>query len=378
MPHKILIINSSADKNCLLMQAFKELAQKKISFSLLSSKKPLRGEFKQENWPAKKIFLGPDLKNNQNILFFIISLLFIQLKLLFSLTKLKIKQQIDSIICLNFNEKIIVTPLARWLGLKIVWLEGPDLNYRQINKFLFWLYKINSRLAKIIVFNNYAKLQLTGLGCKGDKINLAPPGTKFTQYQENIFNKLAVAGQTNFHRKYFTVGAVTPLSQKQKIETIFQAIKISLPVIPNLQLIIIGEGEERKNLSWLAKKMEIENLVWLVGEQEQLKKWLDSFDVFLVFGDSLKLDDYGNILEAMASNLPILAPRNIGLEDLIIENKTGALIEAANSEMLARQIIKLHQDKRLRLQLGKNGRQRVEQLFTLDKMIANLEKRLKD
>ena len=58
-----------------------------------------------------------------------------------------------------------------------------------------------------------------------------------------------------------------------------------MPVIPNIQLIIIGEGEERKNLSWLAKKMEIDNLVWLVGEQEQLKKWLDSFDVFLALGE---------------------------------------------------------------------------------------------
>jgi glycosyltransferase involved in cell wall biosynthesis len=335
---KILVINSSPGKNCLFRHACEALKQKNFSFSLLSAKKPLIGQF----------------------------------KFLFLLISFRLKQKIDLVVCVNFNEKIIITPLARLLGLKVVWLEGPEIDYRQFNKFLLALYKLNFRLAKIVVFNNYSKLKLKNIGCRENKINLITPGTKFTAYQENIFNKLASAGRENFHRKYFTVGAITALNQKQKIETIFHAIKTSLPVIPNIQLIIIGEGEERKNLSWLAKKMEIDNLIWLVGEQEQLKKWLDSFDIFLALGENLSLDDYGNILEAMAAGLPVLAPRNIGLEDLIIENNTGSLIEADNSEMLARQIIKLHQDKRLRLYLGKNGQERVSRSFTLEIMVEKL------
>lgn len=335
---KIIVINSAPAKNCLLKQAFKELEQKKFSFSWLTSKKPLLGQF----------------------------------KFLFLLISLRFKRQVDLIVCFNFNEKIIITLPARWLGLKVVWLEGPELNYRRCNKFLLALYKLNCRLAEIVVFNGGAKLKLKNIGCAENKINLIAPGAKFTAYQENIFNKLASAGRTNFHRKYFTVGAITALNQKQKIETIFRAVKISLPLIPNIQLIIIGEGEERKNLLWLAKKMEINNLIWLVGEQEQLKKWLDSFDVFLALGENLALDDYGNILEAMAAGLPVLAPRNIGLEDLIVENNTGSLIEAYNSEMLARQIIKLHQDKRLSLFLGKNGQERVSRSFTLDIMVEKL------
>ncbi len=340
MTRKVILINSSVKNNLLLVRACKELEQKKFSFALLSSKKPLLG----------------------------------QLKFIFLLINFKLKKKVDLVACLNFNEKIIITPLARLLGLKVVWFEGPESDYRRFNKFLIMLYRLNYKLVKIIVFNNFSILKLKNIGCDENKINLVTPGAKLISYQENIFNKLANAGRTNFHRKYFTVGAITALNQKQKIETIFQAIKISLPVIPNIQLIIIGEGEERKNLSWLAKKMEIDNLVWLVGEQEQLKKWLDSFDVFLALGENLSLDDYGNILEAMAASLPVLAPRNIGLEDLIIDNNTGALIESDNSEMLARQIIKLHQDKRLRIFLGKNGQERISRSFTLEIMLKKLEK----
>lgn len=378
MPTKILVINSSADKNYLLARVFKELEQKQFSFSLRSSKLSLIGQFRENRWPAQKIFLGPDLKNKSNILFFAVILLFIQFKFLACLISLKIKRRVDLIICLNFNEKIIVTAPAKLLGVKIVWLEAPDINYRQLDKFLLCLYKINYGLAEIIAFNNYAKWQLNRLGFRDDKINLVPPGAGPNKYQENIFNKLASLNQTNFRRKYFTVGAITPLNQRQKIETVLRAVKICLPVIPNLQLIIIGEGADRKNLLWLAKKMEIENLVWLVGEQKQLKKWLDNFDIFLALSDPAKLDDYGNILEAMAAELPALGPRNAGLEDLIIENKTGFLIKSDDGETLAGQIIKLHQDKKLRLRLGRAGRERAERLFTLDKTVEALGKILRE
>lgn len=354
------------------MHAFKELARQDFSFALWSKTKALKQEFEQNHWPAKKIFLGPGLIKKTNILLFAIILPLIQLKFLAALLKLKIKRQVDLIICLNLNEKIIITPLAYLLKIKIVWLENPEINYQQIDKFLFGLYKLNCRLAKIITFNNYGKIQLENFGCGRGNISLVYPGASLNQYQENIFNKLAAAKRESFHRKYFTVGAIIPLNHGQKIEAIFQAVKISLPVIANIQLIIIGEGGERKNLIWLAKKMQIENLVWLVGRQEQLKKWLAGLDIYLAAGDSLKLDDYGNILEVMAAGLPVLAARNIGLEDLVIENKTGSLIEADNSELLARQIIKLHQDKKLRLQLGKNGRERVDRFFTLDKMAENM------
>jgi glycosyltransferase involved in cell wall biosynthesis len=374
MAVKILIVNSSAEKNCLLMQAFKELSLKDFSFALWSSEEPLLEKFQQNLWPAKKVFLGYGIKNPIKVLLFFCGLPFLQFKVIISLAKLKIKHQLDLIVCLNLKEKIIITPLARILKIKIVWLEAPDQNYRQVNRFIFWLFKLNSKFSKLVAFNNFSKLQLINLGCREDKIGVVPPGVKASQYQENIFNKLAVLNQANFHRKYFSVGALATLDQKQKIETIFQAVKICLPVIPNIQLIIIGEGRERKNLGWLAKKMEIENLVWLVGSQPQLKKWLESFDIFLAAGEAPTLDDYGDILEAMAMRLPILAARNLGLEDLIIENKTGSLIEMDHSEMLARQIIKLYQDKKLRLALGKNGQERVNRLFTLNQLAANLEK----
>lgn len=374
MLKNILIINSGEEKAKILVDLFAELSQKEYSFFLLSSQQALLGQFWEKNWSARKINLGPAIKNKVHLFIFILLSPWLCCRLLIILLNYKFNKKITTIMLFDWQEKILATGIAKIIGLKIIWIEKPNHNYQTLK--LKKLYKLLSSLATLIVFNSDNEIQLKNFGFKEKNILLLEPAIKFSQYQENIFNKLAQTGGRNFHNKYFTIGAIVNFEQKQKIETLLQAIKICLTVVPNLQLIIIGDGIERKNLSWLAKKMEIDSLTWFIGEQNQIKKWLDSFDIYIVTSELPELEDYHNILEAMAAGLPIIGPRHIGLEDIILENKTGSLIVNDSSEMLARQIIKLHKDKKLRQQLGANARERVQQFFALDKIVDKFIKLL--
>ncbi len=403
MLKNILIIDSAESKSKFLSYLFDEINQKGFTVSLITSSLSQNTRFKNNSWftplnkavdPVrnkflngasntnltgftKKTYLGPNLKNSLGSLIFTLIIGFLFLKFLFLLAYLKYKKNINYLICLNLNEKIIATLAAKTIGLKIIWLELPEIDYSQVNKFILGLYRLNSNWADLITFNNYTKIRLKNLMIKERRIKTILPGIRSNQFQDDIFNKLAKVNRKNLRRKYFTLGMITDLNQKQKMETVFQAVKICLGLIPNLQLIIIGDGRERKNLNWLAKKIEIDSLVWFVGEQEQLKKWLDSFDIFISLNETVKFDDLLHLLEAMAAGLPIIASRNIGLEDIIYENKTGSFIEVNNSEMLARQIIKLHQDKTMRIQLGENGLRRVNEYFTFDNMVNDFTASLK-
>ena len=391
MLKNILIINSSTDKNQPLINLFTELKQKGHDFYLLSSTTNLYNQFKQKNWPAKKIYFGPNLNNKFNAFIFICLLPILYLMYLAYLLYLAHSQRMSTAICLNWNEKIIITPIAKILGIKIIWLELPNMNYKAKNKFLLWLYKFNFKWVATVGFTGLTKIQLKQLSLNKGNINIVNPGIKLNQFrrQDTIFNKLAQTNQGNFHRKYFTVGTVTDLDYQQNIETLFRAVKICLTVIPNLQLIVVGDGAEKKSLIWLAKKMGIDSLVWFVGGtnslkqngpvslsqggQAHLKKWLDSFDVFVVASETPSLTDFDTCLRAMAAGLPVIGPSNFGLEDIIEENKTGFLIEN-NNEILAQQIIKLQQNKHLRLRLGKEAKERVDKCFRMDRMVEEFEK----
>lgn len=378
MPKNILIINSNSEKNNYLINLLETLGQTDCLFYLLSANSALLEYFRGKNWSAKKNYFGPVLSGKLNSLFFIFFLPFACLISFPNLLRYKFKKKIISIVCLNWNEKIIFTPIASLLKIKVIWIEHPDINCKKYSKPLLLLYKICSKKALIIVFTNTAKMQLQAAGISEKNIIIIPLGIKLDQlkFQDNIFNKLAKSEKINSKRKYFTVGTIADLNSQQRIKKLFAAVKICLTVIPDLQVIIIGDGEKRKDLIWLAKKLEIDNYVWFVGEQSHIKKWLDSFNLFIVSGETPNLADFENCLYAMAAGLPIISLNGFGFEDLIgsEKNQSGILIETDNSETFAEQIIKLYQNKCLLSELGKNAEEKAEKYFSIGKMAEEFEK----
>ena len=107
---------------------------------------------------------------------------------------------------------------------------------------------------------------------------------------------------------------------------------------------------------------------------QDLKKWFANFDLFVVASSQLTLKDYDTILQAMASGLPVIGPDLIGLNNIITNNKTGLIAENDNIEALTQKIIKLYKNKPLKLTLGKNAKETVNNSFTLDSMVDQFEK----
>lgn len=312
--------------------------------------------------------LNLDLRKSTSLILFILLFPLLYLSNFAHLAYLKKKHKINSLLCLDWHDKLLISSVANILKIKTTWIELPDADFK-VKKLLLLLYKRNSRKNSILVFNNLTKQQLTKNGVKEENIHLVSPAAKLDQRKGNP----GAAQAAQFSKKFFVVGTFSDLDKDQNIETLFQAIKICTEVIPNIQLIIVGEGEERKNLGWLAKKMGIDGLVWMVGEQGQTRKWLDNFDVFVVSKKSFRLPDLEMILKGMASELPVIGPSDSGLEEIVEDNRNGYLVDPGNSELFARQIMKLGQDERLRLKLGQIAKEKAEELFTLEKQIKSIE-----
>ena len=174
----------------------------------------------------------------------------------------KYKKKIDLIINFNISDLFIFAPVSKILGLKIITILEPH----SINHFtLLKGKKIFMRAAKniqVLVMCEESKKDLTELGFVENNINIINPGirVKNWQHQSDIFSSLAQADKEKSNKKFFSVGTVIDLNSKQNIELLFQAAKKCLTVIPELQIVIIGDGEERKNLAWLAKKLNISNI----------------------------------------------------------------------------------------------------------------------
>jgi len=376
---KILIFNTSTGDKRPLIALFEELAKKNFSFYLVSPENSLALYFIKNRWFYKKINLGPKNKKILDKIFFLLFLPLLYVKFFIFLLYKKIKKSISIIICFDRNEKIVITPLAKILKIKTVWVEdAPVISKKiKINRLTEFAYKRLARNISIIVFNEQIKNNLINIGLKAENIHNIRPAIKLKQHehQENIFSELAQNDSLEYKRKFFTVGTISDLDKKQKIENLFKAVKICLAIIPNIQLVIVGDGKERKNLNWLAEKMGIGHITWFVGTQGHIRKWLDSFDLFVASNESAGLADYDIILKVMASETPILAQSGLGLEEIVpaIDNNFNFFPED-DYEALAGQIIKLRRNKILRNNLIRLEKKYLEKNFLIEAQAEKIEK----
>ncbi len=94
-------------------------------------------------------------------------------------------------------------------------------------------------------------------------------------------------------------------------------------------LSIFGEGPERQNIERLIKELNMEKNIKLLGFVDDLAQQLNHFDVFLM---ASKYEGFGNVFVlAMAAGLPIIARRNTGGPDDLINSNTGLLFEHEDS-----------------------------------------------
>jgi glycosyltransferase involved in cell wall biosynthesis len=78
------------------------------------------------------------------------------------------------------------------------------------------------------------------------------------------------------------------------------------------------------------------------------------------------------LLEAMASGLPVVATRVPGHLEVVVDGETGFLAESDDPQDLAAAIARLLDDPELRKRMGRAGRKRVEDHFTVEHMASQI------
>ncbi len=161
------------------------------------------------------------------------------------------------------------------------------------------------------------------------------------------------------------VGVVGRLRREKGQEVLLSGMPEVVRRIPNVMLLVIGDGPDRKILEWQVKNLNIaEHVLWFgKKDQEEVFQLYSIMDVVAI--PSL-FEGFGLIAaEAMAAGRPVVGTRVDGLSEIIDDGVTGYLVQVGDSRGLADALIDLLSNEEKRKTMGERGRKRAEGLFAM-------------
>lgn len=140
--------------------------------------------------------------------------------------------------------------------------------------------------------------------------------------------------------------------------------------IPDVRLLIAGEGQEKTHLEQLIEKFDLEDSIEFTGPltREEVPRVINRATVVVVpsYFESFGL----TAVEAMQMQRPVIASAVGGLPEIVVDGKTGLLVPPKKPMALYRAMEKLLQAPESAIQMGVEGRRLAMGQFTLDNNIS--------
>lgn len=199
-------------------------------------------------------------------------------------------------------------------------LSVLDNNYKKffLLKPIYHLtFKLLSYFIDLPIFTSYQNLRFIQknklIKNKGVVIYNGIPKPKFL-LKENARFFLKKELKINLENK-FIIGSIGRLDYAKNYEFLIKIFPEILKINQNAICIIIGNGNEIKNLKNLIKKYNLKEKIFLTGEIKNANKYLKAFDVFILPSKYEGLSI--SLIEALFAQIPILASEVGGNSEII-------------------------------------------------------------
>ncbi|MGA2715703.1 MAG: glycosyltransferase family 4 protein [Bryobacteraceae bacterium] len=144
------------------------------------------------------------------------------------------------------------------------------------------------------------------------------------------------------------------LSHEKDHLTLLEAVnRLRATVMPHL--VIVGEGPEKSRIEERMRQLGLDNYVTFTGHQNSAEPWYGIADVAVL--SSLSEGSPNALLEAMATNVPIVATAVGGVPEIVTHDESALLIDPGDPESMSAAIARLLTEPGLAERLKKRSRQ---------------------
>jgi glycosyltransferase involved in cell wall biosynthesis len=203
-------------------------------------------------------------------------------------------------------------------------------------------------------------------GLPAKKFVIIPNGIPATKIEATTA-RAALLEELSLPANARLIGAVGRLWPQKRVKDLIWAADLLKSVRDDTHLLIVGDGPQRSRLERYRDQNQIHDRAHFLGERDDVARLMPHFDV-LWLGSEYE-GQSNAILEAMAAGVPVIATDIAGNRDLVVNDETGYLVPVGDRYEFTRRTNWLLDDENLRQRMGAAGRRRIEQDFTVAKMV---------
>lgn len=214
----------------------------------------------------------------------------------------------------------------------------------------------------VVAISRFTRDRIESFGVPGAKVATILPGSrvppKLPADSANLCRNLGVTAP-NF---ILAAGRMIP---RKGHATLIEAMPAILSFCPDTQLVLVGRGPCEAALREAAVALGVANNIIFAGRvsDEELAALFDRCTIFaLPTGDAGggQVEGFGLVFsEAHAHGKPVVAGRSGGVEDAVIHDETGILVEPNDPGALVNAVVALLENPEEARRLGEAGRERV-------------------
>ena len=240
----------------------------------------------------------------------------------------------------------------------------PEMNFVQATV----LRTLVKNAARVIVVSKAIAQTLRQTDMPPEKIATIPNGVDLSRF-EGATDAESLRKECGFAATDRIVLGVGRLSPEKGFDVLIEAFIILAARLPEVRLVLVGEGSEAARLKSLAEKRA--DRIHFLGHR------LDTVPLYaasdLVVAPS-RQEGQGIVpLEAMGASRAVVASRVGGLVETIVEGETGLLVPPDDVPALSRAIETLLYDPQRRTAMGAAGRRRVQHEYSLQTQLQKIE-----
>jgi len=171
------------------------------------------------------------------------------------------------------------------------------------------------------------------------------------------------------------LGHAGRLSRQKNQVFLLEMVRLLKDAGVKCRLLIAGKGPLEADLEVRSRALGLVEQVLFLGFQEYIRPFLSSIDIFLL---SSRWEGFGYVLvEAMAAGKPVVAFDNTSNPEIVENQVSGLLVPTEDLQAFAAAIQELIQNPNRMLEMGRQGRMRVEQVFDISRTMVELRALIK-